>query len=73
MQQKIAIARRASGFGAHVFGPVVSYDGADFFIGRPVDVGGIPVLHDDPPFLDRPRRFCPRRAFAGDVRMRVRP
>ena len=48
VQQKIAVARRASGFGAHVFCPIVSCDGADLFIGRPVDVGGIPILQRRP-------------------------
>ena len=57
VQQKIAVARRSSGFDAHVFGPVVSYDVADFFIGRPVDIGGIPILHDNPPILNRAWRF----------------
>src|ERR1051325_3818083 len=60
MQQKIAVAGSASRLGTHVFGPVVSDDAADHFISRPVDVGGIAVLYDNPPFLDRPRRFRPR-------------
>ena len=51
MQEKFAIAGSPSGLGAHVFGPVVSDDGADFFIGRPVNVSGISVFDDDPPFL----------------------
>lgn len=34
MQQEIAVARCASGLGAHVFSPVVLKGGSDFFIGR---------------------------------------
>jgi hypothetical protein len=59
VQQKIAVAGSASRLGAHVFGPVILYDVANHFISRPVNVGGISVLHDNPPFLDRPRRFRP--------------
>jgi hypothetical protein len=64
MQQEIAVARRASGFDAHVFGSVVLQGGVDFFIGWPIDVGGISVFHDDTPFIHRLRRLHLRRAFA---------
>ncbi len=59
VQQKIAVAGSASRLVAHVFGPIVSYDAADHFVGQPVDVGRIPALHDNSPFLDWPRRFRP--------------
>src|SRR6266404_8576387 len=55
VEQKLAIARRASGFDAHVFGSVISDDGSDFFINWPVDIGGISIFDDDPPLLNRPR------------------
>lgn len=63
MQQKFAVAGSTSRMDAHVFGSVVSHDGPDLLIGWPVDVRRIPVLHDDPPFIDRPRYFCRRTAF----------
>ena len=57
VQEESAVARRASGLDAHVLGPVISDDGADFFIGRPVNVGGVSVFDDDPPFIHGPRRL----------------
>lgn len=66
VQQNIAIAGSTSRFDAHVFGSVVSYDITDFFISRPVDVGRISVLHDDPPFLNWSRHLSRRAAFARD-------
>nr|WP_294509843.1 hypothetical protein [uncultured Rhodopila sp.] len=59
VQQKIAVARSASCLGTHVFGPVVFYYATDHFISRPVDVGWIPTLHDNPSFLDWPWHFRP--------------
>ena len=52
---------------AHVFGSVVLDNAADFFVGGPVDVGWIPVPHDDPPILDGQRHFPGRAALTGDV------
>src|ERR1700756_3090898 len=63
VQKKFAVAGRAAGFGAHIFGPVVSYDSANSFIRRPVDVGRKSVFHDDPPFIHRPQLFSFRRAI----------
>src|SRR3974390_474077 len=51
VEQELAIARRASGFDAHVFGSGISNDGSDFFIDRPVDIGWISIFNDDPPLL----------------------
>lgn len=64
MQQKLAVAGSTSRLDAHVFGSVVSHDVTDILMGWPVDVRRIPVLHDDPPFIDRPRHLCRRTAFA---------
>src|SRR6516162_166564 len=64
VQQKFSVARGSSGLDAHVFGSVVSYDTPDFFISRPVDIGGISVLHDKAPFLHWPWGFHRRSAFA---------
>lgn len=54
MQQKIAVAGSPSRLDAHVFGPIVPDDAADLLIGGPIDVGRVPVLDDDPPFLHWP-------------------
>ena len=67
MQQKIAVTGAPSRLEAHVFGSVVLDDAADFFVGGPVDVGWIPVPHDDPPLLDGKRHFPGRAALTGDV------
>src|SRR4051794_41931516 len=60
VQQKIAVAGSSSRLGTHIFGSIVSDNTANFFIDRPVDVRRIPILHDDPPFLDRPLGFSRR-------------
>ena len=47
VQQKIAVAGCAPRLVAHVFRPIVSYDAADHFVGRPVTDGPVqpPVVH----------------------------
>lgn len=64
VQEEFAVARRTSGLDAHIFGSVVSYLSADFFIGRPINVGGISVFHENAPLVYRPPRFGFRSAFA---------
>src|SRR5258708_28376872 len=54
VEQKLAIARRASGFDAHVFGSVISDDGSDFFINWPVAIGGVSHFYDEPPLPTLP-------------------
>src|SRR3954451_3725944 len=67
VQQKIAVTGAPSRLEAHVFGSAVFGNAADFFGGGPVDVGWIPVPHDDLPILDRPRHFPGRAALTGDI------
>ena len=63
VQQKIAFTGSSSCLRAQVFGPIVPDDVADCYKSRPVDVGGIPILHDDAPFLDRPGDLSRRQRF----------
>ena len=67
VQQKFAVSRCSSCLRAHVFGSVVSDNTSDLFIGRPIDVSWISILHDEPPFLHWPRGFCRRQALAHNL------
>src|SRR4051794_17267231 len=67
VQQKIAVTGRSSRFEAHVFSSIVLDNAADFFIAGPVDVGWIPVPHDDPPLLEGKGHFPGRAALTDDV------
>jgi len=51
VQKKVAIAGDTSCLGAHILGPIVTYDATDFLISRPVDIGRIPVFYDDAPLF----------------------
>src|SRR5260370_18556115 len=60
VEQKLAIARRASGFDAHVFGSVISDDGSDFFINWPADLdGGLAFFSCHPPLNPPPNVLRP--------------
>src|SRR3954452_2062434 len=67
VQQKIAVTGRSSRLEAHVFSSVVLDNAADFLVDGPVDVGWVPVPHDDPPVLDGKRHFPERAAVTGDA------
>src|SRR3954464_9839320 len=67
VQQKSAVTGRSSRLEAHVFSSIVLDNAADFFIAGPVDVGWIPVPHDDPPLIEGKGHFPGRAALTGDV------
>src|SRR5206468_11966338 len=64
---EIAVTGGSSRLEAHVFSSVVLDNAADFFVGGPVDVGRVPVPHDDPPILNGKRHFPGRATLTGDV------
>ena len=67
LEEEIDLARRPPRPGAHGLRPVVGEAGPDTLAGRPVDVGGMAVLHDDAPVLHPSRRFLPAAAGTGSL------
>ena len=57
VQQGGAIARDPAALGAQIIAPIVAQDGLDLLEGLPAHIGGIFVLHDNPPFRHRPWRL----------------
>ena len=72
-KQQLAITRGAPGLFAHVFGSIVADDDSDLLVGRPIDKGRVAVLYDDPPLIDRLRRFRRRALRLSICVIRVRP